>query len=132
MVSSRALPPEILAKIGPQLEEQKSPKRSKYNAVKLCLDGYVFDSKKEARRYGILKTRLRLGEISDLQVHPDWTFEHNGVRIGRYTADFQYVDGRAGQVIVEDVKGGKATRTEAYGLRKRLLRAFYGIEVTEV
>ena len=34
-----------------------------------------------------------------------------------------------GDVIVEDVKG---YRTEAYQLKKKLMRAVYGIEITEV
>lgn len=52
-------------------------------------------------------------------------------RIGRFTADFAYV--RAdGTAIIEDVKGGPATRTEAYKLRVRMVEAMYGVRIEEV
>jgi very-short-patch-repair endonuclease len=52
--------------------------------------------------------------------------------VGRYSADFAYTDRRTGQLVVEDVKGGEATKTQAYQLRKKLLLACHGLQVTEV
>lgn len=52
-------------------------------------------------------------------------------RIGYYTADFTY-ETKEGKAIVEDVKGGRATSTTAYRLRKRLVEATYGFTVTEI
>jgi hypothetical protein len=48
--------------------------------------------------------------------------------IGRYEADFAYVD-RQGVTHVEDVKGIK---TAVYALKKRLVEALWGIAVEEV
>lgn len=52
-------------------------------------------------------------------------------RIGYYTADFLYKT-KDGKAVVEDVKGGRATSTEAYRLRKKMVEATYGFEVREV
>jgi hypothetical protein len=45
----------------------------------------------------------------------------NGVKIGRYTADFRYSKGE--EVVVEDVKS-KATKTRDYVLRKKILATY--------
>ena len=45
----------------------------------------------------------------------------NGVKIGRYTADFRYKKGS--DVIVEDVKS-RATKTRDYVLRKKILATY--------
>ena len=41
--------------------------KQKYNNKKIIVDGNVFDSKKEAKRYQELKTLERAGIISNLQ-----------------------------------------------------------------
>lgn len=104
-------------------------RRSKFGNVRGQIDGLTFDSQAEGRRYLALRDRQARGEISALTVHPTYRFEHAGVKIGRYTPDFSYVEN--GQTVVEDVKS-KPTKTEAYGLRKRLMLAFYGLTVVEV
>ena len=106
-------------------------RQSKYRNVPTVVDGVRFASKKEAKRYGELKLMQRAGAITHLDVHPSWEFTLLGVRIGKYTADFSYRRG-AYEFIVEDVKGGKATRTEAYKLRKALMLAIHGIKITEI
>ncbi len=74
---------------------------SKYGASKVTEDGHVFDSRKEHSRYCELKILQRAGMITDLEVHPSWTFQHpdgrwlvirsqgfpNGRRV-KYSADF--------------------------------------------
>ena len=40
---------------------------SKYHSKKTVVDGIVFDSLKEARRYGVLKALEKTGEISGLR-----------------------------------------------------------------
>lgn len=99
---------------------------SKYRAKKTTVDGYTFDSKKEAARYGALKILLRSGEISDLVLQPKYPIVFNGVKICDYKADFKY---RAnGREIVEDVKGVK---TPVYRLKKKMVKAVYGIDILE-
>jgi hypothetical protein len=106
-------------------------KPSKYGNRKVEYDGHTFDSKAERERYLVLKIREVSGEILDLQPHPVYRLEVNGKLIGRYTPDFSYRVAETGEVVVEDVKS-KPTKTEAYGLRKRLMRAIFGIEVQEI
>jgi hypothetical protein len=48
-----------------------------------------------------------------------------------YIADFVYTD-RDGIDQVIDVKGGSATKTKEYLLKKKMMRAFLGIEIVEV
>jgi hypothetical protein len=119
------------------------PKRSKYGAEPTVVDGIRFDSKKEARRYQELKQLEKQGEISHLERQPKFKFyigdrpvlirserypngRHAGVKF-----DFAYFDGK--HRIIEDVKGGQSTRTEAYTLRKALVEAMYpAVRVVEV
>ena len=83
------------------------PRTSKYNAVKVEDDGYVFDSKQEHKEYCNLKLLKRAGEIKDLRVHPEYRIEYCGELICIYEADFEYYE-RSGAgkwtLIIRDVK----------------------------
>lgn len=105
---------------------------NKYGAKRIEVDGYTFASLAEAKRYGELKLMQQAGAITALEPHPPFDLTVNGIVVGRYTADFRYVEVATGETVVEDVKGGRATGTEAYGLRKRLMKAIHGIEIVEV
>src|SRR5690606_369436 len=48
----------------------KERKPSKYRNVRTTVDGITFDSKREAERYGELKTMEAAGVISDLELQP--------------------------------------------------------------
>ena len=92
----------------------KEKKRHKYGARKTEVDGIMFDSAAEAKRYKTLKLLESAGEIHDLALQPKFTlqepFEFRGVKyrgIG-YRADFKYTK-RNGQTVVEDVKGKQTT-----------------------
>jgi Protein of unknown function (DUF1064) len=53
--------------------------------------------------------------------------EHEvGALVATYVADFSYE--QAGTMVVEDRKG---IRTPAYRLKRRLMRALYGIDILE-
>lgn len=104
-------------------------RRSKYGNRKATEDGYTFDSQAEWRRYQQLKLMQFAGVIHGLAVHPSWPLLVNGVRIGRYVADFSYCEHGGIGPVVEDVKG---VRTAAYLLKKRLMLACQGIEIREV
>ncbi len=104
--------------------------RNKFNAIKQTYKGQVFDSKKELKRFVELEYLLKAKEISDLETHPKFDLMVNGVKIGRYTADFKYKKG--GEIIVEDVKS-KATKTRDYMLRKKILATYNPpIIITEI
>ena len=102
--------------------------RSKYNAKKTEVDGYVFDSKKEARRYQELVLLEGAGEIAELECHPKFPIYVNQEKVCTYIADFRYLDIQKNAYIVEDVKGVK---TAIYRLKKKLMKAAYGIEIIE-
>lgn len=103
-------------------------KPSKYYSVKTEIDGIVFDSKKEANRYGELKLLERAGEISNLRLQvPYILFPKNEYgREIKYLADFVYIEN--GKEIVEDTKGKK---TRIYNLKKRIMAEKYGILIKE-
>lgn len=101
---------------------------NKYGNKKVVVDGYTFDSKKEARRYGELKLLVRAGKIKDLVLQPKFELiptirtEDETLRKVSYIADFKYIDLESGKVVVEDVKGFK---TSVYLLKKRLFLQKY-------
>ena len=128
-------------------------KGSKYNNTKVVIDGQTFASRKEANRYYELKLLEKAGSIKDLatqvkfvlipeQREPDTTGKRGGVIKGKlierelsYIADYCYTDVKTGEMIVEDVKGYKATDTAAYRvfvIKRKLLLYLLGIRVKEV
>lgn len=112
---------------------------NKYGAKRTTVDGYTFDSAAEARRYGELRLLEKAGEIRDLELQPAFQmFAANmhmpaafSTVVGSYRADFRYVT-KDGVTVTEDIKGGKATQTPMYRLKKRIVEANYGITITEV
>lgn len=108
-------------------------KRAKYRNVKTEVDGLKFDSKKEAKRWVELKQLLDAGRISNLmrqvtfQLVPQVVLDGRKQQPVKYVADFQYQLGN--QIVVEDVKGFK---TPEYRMKRKMMKAFLGIEVEEV
>ena len=116
--------------------------RSKYGAIRTTVDGIVFASKAEARRYAELKLLEKAGRIRDLELQPSFPLEvvspRNGevIQVGTYRADFRYREiemheGGFGRwrIVIEDVKG---MPTPVYRLKKKLMEARYGIAITEI
>ena len=108
---------------------------SKYRSRKVTVNGIVFDSHREARRYQELQLLLRAGEISQLEMQKKYTLipaqkkpSGGTERACTYTADFAYKD-KTGREIVEDSKG---MRTQQYIIRRKLMLYVHGIEVKEV
>lgn len=121
-------------------------KPSKYRNEKVKVNGLVFDSQKEYRRYLQLGMMQKTGIISDLERQVSYTLVDTiwqpvigkkGQPLKRqkcvqksitYVADFRYKD-ENGNTVVEDVKG---MLTEVYRIKKKLLRSLFGIEIKEV
>ncbi len=103
---------------------------SKYHAKKVTVDGIVFDSKKEAQRYGQLRLMEKARLITDLQRQVCFQLipKQSGERSCQYIADFVYRD-RDGKTVVEDVKG---YRTDAYIIKRKLMLWVHGIHITEI
>jgi hypothetical protein len=123
--------------------------RNKFNARKIEVDGIVFDSKRESRRYQQLKALEQAGEISDLELQkpfelipnicePDTVGARGGVKKGKviqrktvYIADFVYK--RDGKTIVEDAKGCRyGAAYQVFKLKKKIFFWQTGIEIQEV
>lgn len=104
----------------------------KYHNQKTEYDGITFDSKAECERYKYLKALELMGVIKGLELQKPFRLCKGRWNNGKpfsisYKADFVYT--LDGDIIVEDVKG---FRTEAYQLKKKLMKAVYGIEITEI
>jgi hypothetical protein len=96
----------------------------------------VFQSKHEADRWSELQLEERAGAITDLDRQRPFAIVVNRIHVCDYVADFVYR--RNGREVVEDAKAKaetakarRATRTESYRLKKKLMRAVYGIKVLE-
>jgi Protein of unknown function (DUF1064). len=119
-------------------------KRSKYGAKRTTVDGIVFHSAAESRRYAELRLLERAGQITDLKRQPSFALmaaivvggldninegRVTGMRIvGEYRADFSYRE--RGQLVVEDVKGMQTLPLAAWKIRH--MKAQYGITVREI
>lgn len=102
--------------------------KSKYSNRKVNIDGITFDSKKEANRYKELKILENLGKISNLELQPVYvlqeSFKYKGknIRAIKYIGDFEYVDSKTGNKVLEDTKGFK---TKDYLIKVKLLKNKY-------
>lgn len=119
----------------------------KYGNAKSEIDGEVFDSRKEARRYVELQWLLKAGTICDLQRQvrfeliptqrePEIIGPRGGKKPGKllekevvYIADFVYTDTETGRRIVEDTKG---VRTKEYVIKRKLMLYKHGIRIREI
>ena len=73
----------------------------------------------------------KAGEIRNLECHPVFPIVIDGVKIGRYTADFAYFTDN--ERVVEDVKSKATAKGEAYRLRIKVVRVLYpGVDFREV
>lgn len=99
---------------------------SKYGARRTLIDGELFDSQKEARRWQELKLNEQAGIISNLRRQVPFNLDVNRQRIARYVCDFAYIEN--GKEIYEDVKG---VLTPVYRLKKKMMKALHGIEILE-
>lgn len=118
---------------------------TKYGSNKAEVDGIVFDSKREARRYSQLILLEKNGLITDLQRQvkyiliptqrePDTIGPKGGIKKGKllekecaYIADFVYQ--MNGKTIVEDTKG---FQTKDYIIKRKLMLHVHGIKINEI
>lgn len=106
-------------------------KQNKYKNKKVSINGKVFDSKKEAKRYCELIKLEQAGLIKDLETQKKFllldTFKKNGKTYKQisYYADFVYFDVYSKKTIVEDVKASKYFKTEVYKIKRKLFEYKY-------
>ena len=118
------------------------PKRSKYGAKKTELDGFKFDSQREANRWAELRLLEKAGEISHLQRQPEFLLygskgpvlikskRYPNGRRAKWIGDFSYFCRKRNKRICEDAKG---VRTPAFILKRAVVEACYpGLEIVEI
>ena len=108
---------------------------NKYHNKKVIYEGIVFDSKKEAKRYGELLLLNRAGVIHNLQRQVEFVLIPSQYCDGKcverkcsYIADFVYLD-ENNALVVEDTKG---FRTPDYIIKRKLMLFVHGIRICEV
>lgn len=108
----------------------------KYGNIKTEIDGNMFDSRAEANRWVELRLMEQVGYISELRRQVPFTLiqgqrwsDGKKHRDTVYIADFVYIDNDTGLTVVEDVKG---FRTDAYKIKRELMKDRYGIEIREI
>lgn len=122
--------------------------KNKYGARKRIINGEVFDSIKEAKRYQELLLLEKAGHIRNLERQPAFglipaqyeffaRYGKSGKRLKdgkkciensvKYIADFSYI--KDDELIVEDTKG---FRTKDYIIKRKLMLWIYGIKIREV
>lgn len=105
-------------------QEKNKNSKSKYKNKKVWIDGYVFDSIIEGKRYNQLKLLEKNGVIQSLELQPTFLL-HDTLRVLKngkketyrksvYKADFAYTEN--GLYIVNDTKG---METETYKLKRK-------------
>lgn len=97
--------------------------RNKYGNIKVEHHGMKFDSKKELKCWRELELREKAGEICGLIRQEVFELEVNGQKIGRFTADFGWIEN--GERIVADCKSPATRKETAYRLRKKLFESLY-------
>ena len=101
------------------------PKRHKYRAKPVTVDGVWFASGREADRWSVLRIMERAGMITDLVRQPRYPIVINGIKICEYRGDFAYRNS-LGEPCTEDVKG---VHTDVFRIKQRLVKAVLGIEI---
>lgn len=102
---------------------------NKYYNKKIVIDGILFASKAEGKRYVELKLLQKVGEIVDLRLQPKYVLQEGFVKNGKkfrpitYTADFEYKT--LTEVIAEDVKSTFTSKLAVFGIKKKLFEYKY-------
>lgn len=128
---------------------KKSAKKSKYNNKKIVNEFGKWDSKKEFKRWLVLKEAEAQGMITDLKRQvkfelipavrekyikhlktKDKECERTLQLPITYTCDFQYT--KNGETIVEDVKASPKMLPKDFVLKEKMMFAIKGIKIKRV
>lgn len=106
---------------------------SKYGNRRIQHKGETFDSQAELRRWLDLQLLERAGKIGGLMRQARFELAPAAIVAGKkkraltYVADFLYIDS-TGDTIVEDKKGAL---TEAYKIKRHLMKTVHNIDIKE-
>jgi hypothetical protein len=104
-------------------------KQSKYRAKRtMNADGTFSDSKKEARHDAEFMAMAKNKGVLRVVRKERFTFVLNGVKLCAYESDWTvyYKDGR------KEVFDAKGVRTPVYKIKKKIMKAFFNIDIQEV
>lgn len=129
---AKRLPKEVRRKLQREMGVEEE-KEQKYNAEPVVSLGVRYASIKEYNRYQELVMKQKAGLIRGLKRQVVFQFIHNYIHLGKYVADATYYEPgnptrKAWDLVVEDSKG---VRTPLYRRSKKMMLAFYGIEIRE-
>lgn len=114
---------------GPRIGTHSKP-IARRPAAERTLDGIVFDSVFEMKRWASLKLKETVGHIRNLKRQVPFSLVVNGVEVGRpYRLDFQYeafVDGEWRTIYEE----AKEFDTDVQKLRRKVVEALHSIRIT--
>lgn len=101
---------------------------NKYHATRCSQGGVTFDSRAERARWNELLLLQMGNAIQYLRVHPRYTVWTAIAPDGKrekidYVPDFEYQED--GRLIVEDVKGGRATQTAVFRMKAKMFRCSF-------
>jgi hypothetical protein len=116
-------------KIHAKTEKHKAQAtRVKFGNEKCKIDGITFDSKKEAKYYGLYKLLVATRELKKFDVHVRYPLEVNGVLVCVYVADFvlHYPNGK---ITVVDIKGDATVGLSVFRIKKQLMKACHGLNI---
>lgn len=116
------------------LEQKKQAEvmagKSKYKNKRTIVDGVKFQSTKEGNAYTEYKRQKMAGILKDFKMQVRYVIVVNGIKITSYRADFvlEYPDG---SFRIVDVKSDMTRKLNDYVMRKKLMKACFGIEIYE-
>lgn len=106
-------------------------RQPKYHNQRVTVGDERYDSKAERRRHEELLLQEQNGVIENLRRQVRFPITVNGVLVTSYFADFVYFDREHNVQVIEDVKS-RPTMTPIYRLKKKLLHATQGLDITDV
>ena len=110
----------------------KRARTNQYGSRYVKVDGFEFDSIREAHRYEQLKKLEQDGKLTHLTVHPKFTLmdgfrDRNGEwqRPITYSPDFTYIE-EGGRLVAEDVKSAATVRDDVWMIKKKMFLKYFG------
>lgn len=108
-------------------QSEKPKRRNKYNAKRVTVDDRTYDSHAEMRFGENLLLLEGAGKVGGVErQRPFKILGPKGELITTYRADFAFWDHEQDRFRVVDVKG---VETDVFKIKRKMMRAFLGIEV---
>lgn len=118
--------PDLVAR-NPELVIEKVPRERKYHNQPMEYNGRRYDSIKEAQYARTLDLEMQIGEVICWAPQVDVILQP-GIK---YRADFLVLR-KDWKTEIIDVKGGDATKTSTYRLKRKMFKARFGKDIKEV